>query len=97
MDTINKKEIGKPKIYLKLGETVKREKLLHALFPKNAYSKIMEEARRVGIRNTFSAFTYENVSLLQQANYTGFALYASLSFVLGLIAVVLGLSVIKIC
>ena len=45
---------------------------------------------------TFSAFAYENVSLLQQANYTGFALYTSLSFVLGLIAVVLGLSLVKI-
>lgn len=39
---------------------------------------------------TFSAFAYENVVLLQQSNYLGFMLYASLSFVLTLAAAFAG-------
>lgn len=45
---------------------------------------------------TFSAFAYENVSMLQQSNYIAFATYAICSFVLCLIAVFAGLSFIKI-
>ena len=45
---------------------------------------------------TFSAFAYENISMLQQSNYTGFALYSVSSFVLCLLAVFAGLSIIKI-
>ncbi|MBC7511377.1 MAG: fluoride efflux transporter CrcB [Ferruginibacter sp.] len=44
---------------------------------------------------TFSAFAYENVSMLQQSNYIGFAIYALSSFLLCLIAVFAGLSFIK--
>ena len=51
MNKIIKQEIGKLKIYLKQSETVKREKLLHVLFPKNTYSKVLEEAKRANIRN----------------------------------------------
>jgi CrcB protein len=45
---------------------------------------------------TFSAFAYENVSMLQQSNFLGFALYSLGSFILCLIAVFAGLSLIKI-
>lgn len=45
---------------------------------------------------TFSAFSYENVTLLQKADYLTFASYSSLSFALGLLAVWVGLSAIKI-
>jgi CrcB protein len=45
---------------------------------------------------TFSAFAYENILLLQQSNYTAFALYALSSFVLCLLAVWIGLSLVKI-
>jgi CrcB protein len=45
---------------------------------------------------TFSAFAYENIILLQRADYTAFALYSFLSFVLCLVAVFAGLSLIKI-
>lgn len=45
---------------------------------------------------TFSAFAYENITMLQQSNYTGFALYSISSFVLCLMAVVAGLLLIKL-
>jgi CrcB protein len=45
---------------------------------------------------TFSTFAYENISLLQQTNYTGFALYSISTFVICLVAVFAGLSIIKI-
>ncbi len=45
---------------------------------------------------TFSAFAYENIAMLQQSNYFGFALYSMSSFVLCLLAVFAGLSIIKI-
>lgn len=45
---------------------------------------------------TFSAFAYENISMLQQSNYTGFAVYSIGSFVLCLLSVFAGLSIIKI-
>lgn len=45
---------------------------------------------------TFSAFAYENVSMLQQSNFLGFVLYSVGSFLLCLIAVFGGLSLIKI-
>ena len=45
---------------------------------------------------TFSAFAYENISMLQQSNYAGFAVYSISSFVLCLLAVFAGLSLIKI-
>ena len=45
---------------------------------------------------TFSAFALENVQLLQQSNYSTFALYSISSFVLGLLAVFAGLSLTRI-
>ena len=45
---------------------------------------------------TFSAFALENVQLLQQSNYSMFALYSISSFVLGLLAVFAGLSLTRI-
>lgn len=45
---------------------------------------------------TFSAFVFENISMLQQSNYAGFAVYSIGSFVLSLVSVFAGLSIIKI-
>ena len=44
---------------------------------------------------TFSSFSYENIRLLQQGNYLVFATYSITSYVLGLLAVFLGLITIK--
>ena len=52
MDTaIKVRKIGKMRIYLKAGETVKSGKALHRLFPKSKYKKILDEAKKSGIRN----------------------------------------------
>lgn len=48
---IKEQKIGKVRIFLKSGETVKSGRLLHKLFPKNKYSKILDEARKAGIMN----------------------------------------------
>ena len=45
---------------------------------------------------TFSTFAFENISMLQNSNYSGFFLYALASFVLGLLAVWSGLTLSKI-
>jgi len=45
---------------------------------------------------TFSAFALENVQLLQQNNYTIFALYSITSFALGLVAVLAGIGLTKL-
>lgn len=45
---------------------------------------------------TFSTFAYENVTMLQQSNYTGFTLYSISTFGLCLLSVFAGLSIIKI-
>ena len=45
---------------------------------------------------TFSAFAIENVQLLQHSNYLTFALYSIASFTLGLLAVFIGLTLVKI-
>ncbi len=45
---------------------------------------------------TFSAFAYENVKLLEQSNFTGFALYSAASFVLCIAAVFAGLLITKL-
>lgn len=45
---------------------------------------------------TFSTFAYENISMLQQTNYTGFAFYSISTFVVCLVAVFAGFSIIKI-
>lgn len=45
---------------------------------------------------TFSAFAYENTSLLHKADYLTFATYSVLSFAVGLLAVGVGLAAIKL-
>jgi CrcB protein len=45
---------------------------------------------------TFSAFSIENVQLLQHSHYLTFAAYSIASFTLGLLAVFIGLSLVKI-
>ncbi len=45
---------------------------------------------------TFSAFALENVQLLQQSNYSTFALYSISSFALGLGAVFMGITLTRI-
>lgn len=45
---------------------------------------------------TFSSFAYENVSLLQTSHYLAFALYCVASVLLGLLAVLAGLALVKI-
>jgi fluoride exporter len=44
---------------------------------------------------TFSSFSLESVSLFKQGNYAYFILYASLSFVLGLLATVGGITLAR--
>ncbi|MCW3079484.1 fluoride efflux transporter CrcB [Segetibacter sp.] len=44
---------------------------------------------------TFSAFAYENLQLLQGSNFTGFALYSILSFIVCIAAVYAGLLLVK--
>jgi CrcB protein len=44
---------------------------------------------------TFSSFSYESISLFKQGNYAYFILYTSLSFVLGLLATVVGTVAVK--
>jgi PII-like signaling protein len=55
---INIQKMGKLRIFLKSGETVKGEKLLHKLFPKNKYRKIMDEAKKSGIKNAHIYHTH---------------------------------------
>ncbi len=45
---------------------------------------------------TFSSFAYENLSMLQNSNYTGFFLYSAGSFLLGILAVLGGLTLTKL-
>jgi fluoride exporter len=45
---------------------------------------------------TFSAFALENVKFLQDGQYLMFAVYSLLSFSLGLVALFLGLSLVKL-
>ena len=45
---------------------------------------------------TFSTFAYENIQLLQNGDYKTFFIYSLLSFVFGLLAVLVGMSLTKI-
>jgi len=45
---------------------------------------------------TFSSFAYENIKLIQEGNFLLFAIYSISSFVLGLLAVFIGLFLTKI-
>lgn len=55
---IKEQKIGKLKIFLKSGETVKSEKFLHKLFPKNKYTKILDEAKKAGVMNAHIYHTH---------------------------------------
>ena len=44
---------------------------------------------------TFSAFAYENQAFLKSGDFTSFALYTFASFVIGFLAVFLGLYIVK--
>lgn len=44
---------------------------------------------------TFSSFSYENIDLIQRAEYLAFAGYSIASFVLSLLAVIAGLMITK--
>jgi PII-like signaling protein len=55
---IKTQKIGKLRIFLKSGETVKSEKFLHKLFPKNKYTKILDEAKKAGIMNAHIYHTH---------------------------------------
>ncbi len=44
---------------------------------------------------TFSTFSKESLMLLQTGNYTTFAIYATCSFVIGIVAVLSGLMITK--
>jgi PII-like signaling protein len=46
---VKTRKMGKLRIFLKSGEMIKGDKLLHRLFPKSKYRKIMEEAKNSGI------------------------------------------------
>ncbi|HLV23438.1 MAG TPA: fluoride efflux transporter CrcB [Moheibacter sp.] len=45
---------------------------------------------------TFSTFAFENLSMLQNQNYLGFIFYSAGSFLLGILAVLGGLTLTKI-
>ncbi len=45
---------------------------------------------------TFSSFAYENLSMLQNSNYTGFFLYSAGSFLLGILVVWGGMTLTKL-
>jgi CrcB protein len=45
---------------------------------------------------TFSAFSYENMNLLQSANYTSFIAYTLLSIITGILATFFGVLLVKI-
>lgn len=57
-EEIKKKVIGKLKIYLKVGEKIKSEKLIHKLFPTNKYRKILDEAKKSGLMNAHIYHTH---------------------------------------
>ena len=44
---------------------------------------------------TFSSFSYESITLLRQGDYVYFSLYVGLSVLIGLVAVVSGMAVVK--
>lgn len=59
MDTnIKTTKIGKLRIYLRTGETIKSDKFIHKIFPKNKYRKMLDEAKKSGIRNAHIYHTY---------------------------------------
>lgn len=57
-NTIKTKKMGKLRIYLKSSETVKGDKMIHKLFPKNKYRKILDEAKKAGLMNAHIYHTH---------------------------------------
>jgi len=55
---IKEEKIGKLRIYLKSGETVKGEKLIHKIFPENKYKRMLDEAKKSGILNAHIYHTH---------------------------------------
>lgn len=47
--TIKKNTMGKLRVYLEAGESVKSNNIFRKIFPKNAYSSIMNEAKKDGL------------------------------------------------
>ncbi len=58
VNKIKTRKMGKLRIFLKSGETIKSEKLLYRLFPKNKYRKILDEAKNAGIMNAYIYHTH---------------------------------------
>ncbi len=56
--TIKTQKMGKLRIYLKSNETVKGEKMIHKLFPKSKYRKILDEAKNAGLMNAHIYHTH---------------------------------------
>jgi len=54
-------KIGKLRVYLKTGESLKAKSLLHKIFPKNKYRQIMQEAKNMGIMNAHVFHTHAAV------------------------------------
>lgn len=67
----------------------------------NKYAAVTQEWRLFlitglcGGYTTFSSFSYESVSLFRQGVYTYFILYVLLSVVIGLLATIVGISIVK--
>jgi PII-like signaling protein len=55
---IKTKKIGKLRIFLKSGETVKSDKFIYKLFPKSKYTKILDEAKKAGVMNAHIFHTH---------------------------------------
>lgn len=50
-DNLMISKMGKLRIYITAGEKIRSEKLLHKVFPKSKYLKILQEAKTSGIIN----------------------------------------------
>ncbi|MEO6904328.1 MAG: hypothetical protein ABI315_14410 [Bacteroidia bacterium] len=60
MTKIKSHKLGKLRIYLKTGEKVKSQKLLHKLFPKSIYRSVVLEAKKDNIMNASVFNTQSN-------------------------------------
>lgn len=66
--------LGKLRIYLTTGESIKSEKLLHKVFPKSTYKHIVEEAKKSGLMNAIvyhTHFGFSNGNNIQQLAVEG--------------------------
>jgi CrcB protein len=73
--------------------------ILYGVFSKNAVPNMEWRLFLItgicGGYTTFSSFSLESINLFKQGNYSYFFLYTSLSFVLGLLATVAGITFAK--